>query len=119
EILVRFSLKPDCLPCIPTKAVIENRPITNDHWLTNSNGVVRMRLCIIDFYNMNDSYNFEIIRWEWVIHFAWKKHIELTTFINKNNDDKVKYRALAKKEKDEELKKEFLAKAQRAKINNN
>ncbi len=119
EVLISFDIKKDRLPCIPTKAITENKPITNTKWLKHSQGIVRMRFCCIDYYNIKDSYDFEIISWEWSIHFAWKVQKEIQSYILQNNEDKIKYSKLAKKEKDPVKKKEYLARSQRAKINNN
>src|SRR5699024_12481166 len=46
------------------------------------------------------SYKFTVLKWNWSTHWAWKVHRELSRFINKNNDTKVKYSDLAKKTED-------------------
>lgn len=119
QALVRFKLKDGCLPCIPKKAVVEPIPQTNDKWLSDSNGIAKIRFCIIDYMNMADSYDFEIVRWDWVYHWAWKVQKEIQSFILKNNHDKVYYKKLSKETNDPNLKREYLAKSQRAKIDNN
>lgn len=119
EVLIKFKLKKDKLPCIPTKAIVEGKPITNDKWLTDSFGIVRMLLCNIDYLTIKESYDFEIISWEWSIHFTWKIQKEIQSFILKNNDDKVNYKRMANNEKCEDLKREYLSRSQRAKIDNN
>ena len=119
EALVMFDLKLNCVPCIPTKAIIENKPITTEHWLEASNGVVRMVFCNIDYLTILESYNFKLIKWEWVIHWPWKVHRELRNFIYQNNEIKIKNKELAKKEKDPVLRQEYLTKSNRAKIDNN
>lgn len=119
EAIVRFKLKEHHIPCIPTKAIIEGRPITSEKWLSDSCGVVKIRFSCIDYLTILDSYNFEIISWEWAIHWAWKVHKEIREFINNNNDIKVKYKKLAQQTEDEGLKAEYLTKANHAKIDNN
>lgn len=119
EALLAFTLKKDKLPCIPTKALIEGKPITWDHWLDDSEGIVRMRFCNIDYLTMLESYDIEILSWEWSIHWAWKVHTEIQTYILKNNDDKNKYKLLAKQADNIADRLEYMSKSQRAKINNN
>lgn len=119
EALVKFKLKPGKIPCIPTKAIVEGKPITWEHWLHDSEGIVRIRFCCIDYLTMLESYDLEIINWEWSICWAWKVHPEIQSFILKNNADKVKYRKMARETDDIELKREYLARSQKAKIDNN
>lgn len=119
EAIVNFKLKDDRIPCIPAKAVVEGRPITTDKWLSDSCGVVKIRFSCIDYLTILDSYEFEVISWEWAIHWAWKKHKEIAQFIYNNNEIKVKYKKLAQETDDEELKAEYLTKANHAKIDNN
>ena len=119
EALLSFELKKDKLPCIPTKAIIEARPITDEYWISDSEGVVRLVFSCIDYYSMLESYDIEIISWEWCIEWAWKVHKELKEYIYKNNEDKVYYKKKANAESDPQLKSEYLARSQRAKINNN
>ena len=83
------------MPCIPTKAIIEARPITDEYWISDSEGVVRLVFSCIDYYSMLESYNIEIISWEWSIEWAWKVHKELKEYIYKNNEDKVYYKKKA------------------------
>ena len=119
DCILSFKLKPGKLPCIPKKAITEQRPITNDKWLTASRGLVRMSFCAVDYLTMLDCYDITIHEWVVVHHWAWRVHPEITDYILSNNNDKEKYSKLAKAEKDPKLKGEYLAKAQRAKINNN
>lgn len=124
EALVEFDLKSkDHLPCIPLKAITEGDPIEQkqdyDKWITTSNGVAKMKLSNIDYETIQESYNFKVVRWCWSIHWAWKKHREVKKFVYKNNDNKVKYGELARKEKDPHQKAYYKALRQRAKIDNN
>ncbi|NCC78976.1 MAG: hypothetical protein EOM07_05160 [Clostridia bacterium] len=116
---VRFKLKPGKVPCIMKKGVVENRPITLDSWLTSSDGTVKLVFSCIDYRTFQDSYDFEVLSWDWSHHFAWKVQKEIQAFILKNNEEKVRYKDLAQTEEDLLLKNEYLARAQRAKINNN
>lgn len=119
EALVEFKLKPGKTPCIPTKGVTEGRPITNDKWLSDSEGIVRLIFCRVDYMTIFDSYDFEVVRWVWSVHWAWKRQKEIKKFIIHNNDIKVKYKRLAKTEKDPELSRQHMIKSKRAKIDNN
>ncbi len=119
EVLCSFTLKENCIPCIPTKAIIENRPLEVDKWLDDSDGIVRLVLSNIDYKTIDLSYDFKVLSWEWSIEYAWKIQPEIASFILKNNGDKIKYRGLARDEKDPHLKAEYQAREQRAKINNN
>ena len=119
EALIEFELKPDKLPCIAAKGIVEARPITDEYWLTDSEGVVRLVFSCIDYYSIRESYDFEIISWEWCIEWAWKVHKELKEYIYKNNAEKVLYKKKASKVDDPQLKSEYLAHSHRAKINNN
>lgn len=119
EVLCRFKLRENKIPCIPTKAIIENRPLEVDKWLEDSDGVVRLVLCNIDYQTIHLSYDFEVLSWEWSIEYAWKVHPEVASFILENNENKIKYSRLAKNETDPHLKAEYQARSQRAKIDNN
>lgn len=119
EVICRFEIKDNCIPCIPTKSVIENRPLDVDKWLVDSEGLVRLVICNIDYMTIQESYNFEIISWEWSVEYAWKVQPEVSSFILENNENKIEYSARAKKEKDPHLKAEYEARSQRAKIDNN
>ncbi len=119
ECLAEFTLKDNKIPCIPAKAITENRPLEVDHWVDDSEGLVRLVFCNIDYYTILDSYEINIIHWEWHICWPWKVHPELHSFIEMNNNDKVKYRKMADTTDNQQLKAEYLAHSQRAKIDNN
>lgn len=125
EILAEFELKDkNHLPCIPSKAVTEGGVIEDkdsDHgkWLTESGGIVRMHLSNIDFMNIQQSYNFKVVRWLWSIHWAWKVQPEVARFVTTRYDTRVKYKALAKKETDPDKKREYKTVDNRAKIDIN
>ncbi len=119
EALIEFRLKPDRTPCIPAKAIIEGRPLEVDHWVDDSEGIVRAVFCNIDYYTMKDSYEINIIHWEWSISWAWRVHPEIQSYIEQNNSDKVKYKEMADNASDPDLKSEYKARSQRAKIDNN
>lgn len=119
DCLLYFKKKPGKLPCIPKKALIEQRPLFSDLWLDGSNGLVRMKFCSIDYVNMLECYDIEIVEWRTVWHWSQKVHLEVQDYILKNNADKIKYRQLAREAKDPAKVSEYLAKCQRAKINNN
>lgn len=120
EALVEFKLKTkNHLPCVPSKAISEGRPLEIDKWVEDSQGIVKIRLSNIDYMNMHESYDFKIVRWMWSIHWAWKKHREVAKFVNMNNDNKVKYSKLAKEEKNEQKAIEYKTIANRSKIDNN
>lgn len=119
ECLVEFKLKPNCLPCIPSKAIVEERPLDIDKWVDDSNGIVKIKMSSIDYHTISESYDFEIIRWVWSIHWAWKQHKEVAEFVHMNNDNKVKYGELARDEQDPEQKSYYKALRERAKIDNN
>lgn len=109
EVLAEFKIKDkDKLPCIPSKAIIEggvteDKDIDYDKWLLDSGGIVRMTISNIDYLTAQESYDIEIIRWIWSIHWAWKTHREVKNFVVKRFNDRVMYKKLIK----EELKKEF------------
>lgn len=119
EALVEFKLKENCLPCIPSKAIIEGRPLEVDKWVENSQGIVKLKFCCIDYLTMVESYEIKVYRWIWSMHWAWKVHREVAKFVNINNDKKVKYSKLAKLEKDKKKKTEYNTIRNRAKIDNN
>jgi hypothetical protein len=119
EVLIEFKLKPHCLPCIPSKAISEGRPLVTEKWMDDSEGIVRMALSCIDYSTIQESYDIKIYRWCWSMHWAWKVHKEVAKFVHMNNDIKVKYSKLAKKEKDPQKKAEFNTMRNRAKIDNN
>ncbi len=119
EVLLKFELKEGKIPCIPSKAIEEGRPINAPHWMFESGGLVRMKFCCIDYLSMLESYDIEIVRWVWSIHFAWKVQPEIQKFVLQNNHDKEHYRKLAKKTKNNDLVAEYNARSQRAKIDNN
>lgn len=120
EALVEFKLKENCLPCIPRKAIVEGDDLEDpDKWLDNSNGIVRLTFCSIDYKTMHESYDITVWRWCWSMHWAWKVQKEVAKFVYKNNDIKVKYSKLAKKEKDPQKKAEYNTMRNRAKIDNN
>lgn len=101
------------------KGVVENKPLTLDSWLKSSEGTVKLIFNCIDYKQILENYDFEIMSWDWSHHFAWKVQKEVQAFILKNNEEKVKYKKQAEHEPDLRLKNEFLARSQRAKINNN
>lgn len=123
EALVEFELKDNCLPCIPKKAIhegeiIEDKDSDVDKWVANSEGIVKISFSHIDYYTIQESYNFKVWRWNWSLHWAWKRQKEVGKFVHKNNDNKVKYKRLAKTAKGEK-KIEYATISQRAKIDNN
>lgn len=116
--IVKFDLKKNCVPCIPRKAIEQPEHFPGIKWMTTSNGLVELTFSSVDYGTILLSYDFEVIHWEWSIHWAQKKQKELAAFVYKNNEDKIKYKALAA-EAQGESKAEYLATSQRAKINNN
>lgn len=119
ELLAEFSLKPDHLPCIPTRAITEGKPVTLDKWLPDSKGVVRLVISSVDYVTILEQYNFKVIRWNWSLHWAYRRHKEVANFVQTNNYVKVTNRAKAKAEQDPAKKRELLNRANRAKIDNN
>ena len=120
EAYVKFTLKDKYkLPCIPTKAITENRPITNEKWLTDSYGLVKIKFSSIDYLTIQDSYDFEVVEWCWTRHWAHKKHKEIAKFVHTNNDIKVEYKKKSRETHDENLRIEYLTMSNRAKIDNN
>ena len=120
EAIVEFKIKSkNHIPCIPSKAISEGRPLEIDKWVLDSEGLVKMSFCNIDYMTIQKSYNFEVVRWCWSIHWPWKVHREIAKFVNYNNDNKVKYNALAKKETDPVKKNEYKTIENRSKIDNN
>lgn len=119
ECLIEFKLKPNCLPCIPSKAITEGRPLEYDKWMDDSEGIVRLTLSNIDYITIQMSYEIKVWRWCWSIHWAWKTHVEVAKFVYKNNEIKVKYSKLAKKTNDAHKKAEYNTMRNRAKTDNN
>lgn len=116
EAIVSFRLKPGKVPCIPSKALSEGKPIgVIDKWLDDSQGLVKMKFCNIDYQTIQQSYEFKVIRWKWSIHFAWKVQKEIQSFILHNNEIKVKHKALY----NETGNLTDITKSNRAKITNN
>jgi hypothetical protein len=125
ECLISFMLKKDCLPCIPYKAISEAGPLEekdkeHEKWLEESEGIVRLTFCCIDYATFQESYDIKIIRWCWSMHWAWKIHREVAKFVNMNNDNKIKYSKLAKTVTVSDHRyAEWMTKRNRAKIDNN
>lgn len=119
EALVEFKLKPNHLPCIPSKAISEGRPEQTDKWVEDSEGLVSLTFSNIDYETMRQSYDIKVYRWRWSMHWAWKKQKEVAKFVHMNNDNKVKYRKLAKETTDENQRVWYDTLANRAKIDNN
>lgn len=123
EALVEFKLKPNHLPCIPSKAISEGRPLDIDKWVGDSEGIVRMSFSNIDYTTMQASYDIKIWRWCWSMHWAWKVQKEISKFVYKNNEIKVKYKKMYNDGKTKgiaaDLLAEYLAVSNRAKIDNN
>lgn len=123
EALVTYKLKPNHLPCIPSKSCIEGRPLEVEKWMIDSGddgkSIVRMSFSNIDYKTIQQSYDFKVLRWCWSMHWAWKIQKEIAKFVYKNNDIKVKYSKLAKKETDPQKKAEYNTMRNRAKIDNN
>jgi hypothetical protein len=124
EALVTFELKPNCLPCIPKKAVlegdvVEDKEIDAEKWLDSSEGIAKIRFSCIDYKTIHESYNFKVIRWVWSMHWAWKVQKEVAKFVNKNNDLKVYHSKMSKKCTDALEKAYHDTMRNRAKIDNN
>lgn len=116
--IVRFTLKPNKIPCIPKKAIEQQEYFPGVKWMTTSDGLVELTFSSVDYKTIQSSYEFEVIDWIWSYHWAHKVHTELQRYINTNNEDKITYKELAKKTSSDE-RYEYLARSQRAKINNN
>jgi hypothetical protein len=125
EAIVKFTLKPDCLPCIPLKAIsegdlVEEREPDLDKWVEDSKGLCKMTFCSIDYVTIHESYDFTVVRWKWSMHWAQKIQKEMQAFVNKNNDEKVMYSKLVKTVKISDPKyAEYLTRRNRAKTTNN
>ena len=119
EALVEFTLKENCLPCIPSAAISEGRPKETDKWMTDSEGIVRLRFSNIDYGTMQLSYDIKVWRWCWSMHWAWKVQKEVADFVYMNNDNKVKFSKLAKLETDPHKKVYYNTMRNRAKTDNN
>lgn len=119
EALVQFKLKDYHLPCIPAKSLIEGRPFDIGKWVDDSHGIVKIVLSSIDFQTALQSYEIEVISWNWSIHWKQRLHKEVAKFVYKNNDDKEHYRNLANSETDPDTRNQYLTIANRAKIDNN
>jgi len=119
SVMCRFKIKKDKIPCIPKKAIMVNRPYTNAKWLHDSSGVVVMTINCIDYLTIHESYDFEVIEWEWSKHWAWKVHKEVKGFVERNNEIKVTAKKAAKRTKCPERRRELLVESLRAKIDNN
>lgn len=117
--IVRFKLKPNKVPCIPRKAIDQQEYFPGVKWMSESKGLVQLTFSSIDYRTILSSYHFEVVVWEWSHHWAHKVHKELTRFVLKNNEDKIKYKNLAKEVPTGDNHFEYLARSQRAKINNN
>lgn len=124
EALVRFKLKSkNHIPCIPSKSISEGRPLEVDKWVDDSKGIVKMSFSNIDYQTINESYDFEVVRWKWSIHWAWKKHREVAKFVNTNNEKKIKYKDMyndgVEKGLDKQTLADYLTVSNRSKIDNN
>ena len=118
-VVMEFKLKEGRIPCIPSRAIEEGEIFSTDKWLSDSEGIVVLKFCCIDYLTIKDSYDFKIIEWINVWHWAWRVHPEITRYIRKNDTEKNKYGKLSKTEKDPKLKNEYKSRRQRAKINSN
>ena len=123
DALVRFKLKPNRIPCIPNKAIIEGFRIGNldfDKWVLDSEGIVRIKFSSIDYITAQMSYDFEVIQWNDTYHFKQRVHPEITKFVEANDKVKSGNRKKARNLPDDKPEKwNLLADSQRAKINNN
>lgn len=122
DVVLEFSLKEYKLPCIPKKAIEEGLTPDSDDpdkWLSDSNGMVRMKLNSIDYQTIHGSYNVTIKKWFKTWHWKQRVQPEIKRFIEKNNTIKVKNKEQARHAKSEAEKFSLLAKSQRAKITNN
>lgn len=120
EVICKFVAKPNCLPGIPKRAIREPAIFdTPDKWISDSRGIVKIIISCIDYLTIQESYNFEVIRWGWSCHWAWKVHGEVAAFIHQNDKIKVTCRQEAKTEKNPEKKRQLLIQANRAKIDSN
>lgn len=125
EALVKFKLKSkDHVPCIPSKAISEGRPLEIDKWVADSKGIVKMSLSNIDYQTIALSYDFEVISWKWSVHWAWKVHREVAKFVVSRYETRLEYKALIKEEKkkskpDQDKLKEWDTMQNRAKIDIN
>lgn len=118
-VIIEFKLKKGKIPCIPKKAIEEGEIFTSEKWLSDSEGIVVLKFCNIDFLLINESYNFKIYEWINVKHWSWRVHPEIQRYIRLNDKEKIKYGKLAKSKVTKELQFEYKSKRQRAKINSN
>lgn len=119
EAMVEFRLKDNHLPCIPSKGITENRPKHTEKWMTDSNGIVKLIFCRIDYEIMRESYDITIHQWLWSYHWKWRKHKEVARFVHRNNDRKLEYGRMAEQATDQEEINQYLSMRNRAKIDNN
>lgn len=103
EAIVRFKLKSkDHLPCIPSKAISEGRPLEIDKWVddsgNNGQAAIKMTFSNIDYMTIQESYDFEVIQWKWSIHWAWKKHREVAKFVLERYNTRLEMKKLIKEE---------------------
>lgn len=119
DVLIRFTLKDNKVPCIPKKSITEQIPNTKEKWLHDSEGIVRMKLNSIDYTTISWSYDFEVIKWIKSWHYKHRVHRELTKFIDTNNTIKVESKRKSKLAKSIEEKRTLLSMSYRAKITNN
>lgn len=118
--IVKFTLKEHCVPCIAKRSVFELPVQERDSkWLRNSWGLVELTFTSIDYQAFQLSYDFEVIQFLETYMYRHKVHKELTSYVEKNNEDKVKYRQMARQTQDEHLKSLYNSHSYRAKINNN
>ena len=122
DVLATFTLKENKLPCIPKKAISEGLSPDSDDpdkWLSESGGIVRLKLSSIDYQTVQQSYEFKIVKWVKSWHWKQRVHPELTAFIEKNNTVKVEAKEQASHAKTDAERFNLLAQSQRAKITNN
>ncbi len=123
EAIVEFELKPNCLPCIPAKAIEEGAVVDNKgdygKWLMTSDGLAKMKFCSIDYKNILMSYDFKIIKWNWSIHFKQKVHKSIQKYVDEKNTLKIESGKKARETINLSEQKEYLATRERAKIDIN
>lgn len=128
KVILKLTLKEGKMPCISSKQIdkaemLDVEPTEDlDNWIINTKGVVTAVISCIDYETMHESYDVVIKMWKWHYEYSWKVQKEVQSYVLTNNKIKEESSEKAKKAKargDIEKYNYYMAKRQRAKIDNN
>lgn len=119
ELHAIFRVKEWHMPCVSMKQIVQGKPISSDKWVHDSEGVVKLRISSVDYATIAECYDFEVIKWIWVVYWPQKVHKEIRAFVEHNFKIRTESKQQAKVATDLETIQELLITADGAKKNNN